>query len=408
MQKKTIWIINQYASTPQTGIGGRHYYLAKELAKQGHKVCLIAACYTHLLHHPPKLNGLFEIQSIEGFDFIWVNVPAYGDAHSKRRVWNWFSFAWKLLKLPPHISNKPDVIFASSPSPFIFLTAKRLAKKLHARLAFEVRDIWPLTLVEVGGYSVRHPFVRLMQYIEDKAYRESDVVLSNLPNAVEHMVSRGLERSKFSWIPNGFDLEEVSNNQPLSEYTLQFLPHKKFTVGYTGTLGVANALDSFIEAAHILRDTAEVNWVLVGEGKEKSSLLAKCESLSLNNVYFIDSIPKAQIQSMLAKFDVCYIGLTKNPLFRFGVSPNKLFDYFYSSKPVLYAIDSGKYLPVNGANAGVSIPAENPQMIADAILKLKAMSPEELAELGKNGRDYVMKYHNYSNIADKLAKVLLG
>ena len=404
MRAKTIFIINQYASTPSTGMGGRHYYLAKELAKQGHTVYLIAASYTHLLREPPILKDEYKIEDVAGFKFVWVKVPKYGDAHDKKRVLNWFRFAWELLKLPKVIADKPDAILFSSPSLIPFLGAQRLAKKFNAKLAFEVRDIWPLTLVELGGYSPKHPFIRLMQWVEDKAYRDSDVVLSNLPNSVEHMAERRMNRDKFTWIPNGFDMEELENAQPLNESAVSALPKNKFIVGYTGTLGVANAMDALIEAAALLQEETDIAFVLVGGGKEKPELMEKAKHL--NNVFFIEPIKKTQIQTMLKEFDVCFIGLTKDPLFRFGVSPNKLFDYFYAAMPILYSIDSGTYKPVDEAKAGLSIRAENPQAIAEAVSKLKAMSTEERAELGQNGQSYAIQNHDYAKLAEKLAKVL--
>lgn len=400
-----IWIINQYASTPQTGMGGRHYYLSKELARQGHNVYLIAAGFTHLLRQPPKLLQEYTIEPIEkGFDFVWIDMPKYSNAHDKKRVINWFLFTYKLLKLPKIIAGKPDVILCSSPSLVSFLGVERLSKKLKAKLAFEVRDIWPLSLVELGGYSPNHPFIKLLQWIEDRAYRNSDIVLSNLPNAVEHMVSRGMNRDKFTWIPNGFDLDELKNAEQLSKEVKSLLPTGKFIVGYAGTLGLANALEYFIEAAKILKDRTDIVFVLVGSGKEKQNLVQKAKGLS--NIKFIDPIPKQQIQSMLAEFDVCYIGLTKDPLFRFGVSPNKLFDYLISSKPIIYAIESGKYLPVDEANAGLSIPAQDSQAIVDAVLKLKSMTPQERKQMGKNGKKYALENHDYSKLAQKLSKAL--
>jgi len=404
--QKTIWIINQYASTPETGMGGRHYYLAKKLAKQGHKVYLIGASFHHLLRKPPKLDTAFKIETIEGFQFVWVKVPSYKEAHSKRRVFNWFKFAWKLLKLSDVIVDQPDVILASSPSPFAFLGAQRLAIKTGARLAFEVRDIWPLTLMELGGYSFKHPLIKLMQWVEDKAYRDADVVLSNLPYAVDHMVQRGMARDKFTWVPNGFDQAEVSKLEALPELVSALIPQDKFIVGYTGTLGVANALDSLIETAELLKNQADIVFILVGGGREKENLANQASLLS--NVIFIDPINKSQIQAMLAYFDVCFIGLTKDPLFRFGVSPNKLFDYLYAEKPIVYAIESGKYLPVDDAKVGISTPAEDPKTIADAILKLKALSPEQRNQMGLNGREYALKNHDYAKLAEKLAVVLLG
>jgi glycosyltransferase involved in cell wall biosynthesis len=402
--KKTYWLINQYASTPESGMGGRHYYLAKELAKQGHRVYLIGAGFTHLLRQPPRLVEEFTVEPItEGFNFVWVRVPKYSGAHDKKRVLNWIRFAWKLLTLPKVIADKPDAILYSSPALIPFLGAQRLAKNFKAKLVFEVRDIWPLSLVELGGFSKKHPFILLMQWIEDKAYRDASIVLSNLPNAVEHMVMRGMRRDKFVWIPNGLDLDEVGNAQPLSEEVKLSLPKNKFIVGYTGTLGVANALDALIKAARLLKGETDVYIVLVGNGKEKFSLMEKAKDLS--NIVFIDSIPKQQIQSMLVEFDVCYIGWKREPIYRFGIAPNKLPEYMLSSKPIIHAY-SGTNDFVKMANAGLSIPAEEPQAIADAILSIKSLTPDEREQMGKNGRAYALEHHDYATLAKKLEQAL--
>lgn len=138
---KTIWIIHQYASTSETGMGGRHFYLADELGKLGYKVYVIAAGYTHLLRKPPALKDRFSFEAQDNFTFVWVNMPEYKEAHSKQRVLNWFLFPWRLQKLAKIIPDKPDAILCSSPSPIAFLGAEKLAKKFKARLVFEVRDI---------------------------------------------------------------------------------------------------------------------------------------------------------------------------------------------------------------------------------------------------------------------------
>ena len=121
IEKKTIWIINQYASTPETGIGGRHYYLAEELAKQGHRVYVIASAFSHLLHTKPALNEEFKIEQTAGFDFVWVKMPAYAQAHSKQRILNWFLFPWRIQQLAKTIPDAPDVVLCSSPSLISFL-----------------------------------------------------------------------------------------------------------------------------------------------------------------------------------------------------------------------------------------------------------------------------------------------
>lgn len=407
MTQKVIWIINQYANTPTTGAGGRHYYFARELAKRGYKVYLIMASFTHWLRTPPLVSSSFQIEQENGIHIVWVRMPIYNGAQDKKRIRNWFIFAVKLRDLLRKIPDRPNVILYSSLSLVGFLGASYLAKKLGVRLVFEVRDIWPLSLVELGGYSIKHPFVRVLQWIEDRAYKESDAIISNLKYAVEHIVDRGGDRDKFVWIPNGFSLDEVSESEVVSPDVLALIPKDKFLVGYTGAVGTANALDTLIGAAIVLADShPRIVFVIVGEGQYKNELQKRVLSHELQNVIFIDPIPKKQIQNILYLFDALYIGLKNTPLFHFGVSPNKLFDYLYASKPIVYAIDSGKYNPVNEYRAGIQVEPENIEQIKEAILKLYDMPESMRNTLGSNGREAALKYYEYGKLTDKIEDIL--
>ncbi len=406
MEFKTFWFVNQYSSTPETAMGGRHYYLAQELAKKGHKVYVIAGRYSHLLRNPKQFDEQYFIEEIiPNFSFVWINLPEYQEAHSKQRVLNWFKFSWLLRNMSNLIPAKPDVILYSSPSLIGYLGAKYLANKFRVPFIFEVRDIWPLTLMELGGHSSKHPFIKFMQWVEDRAYKKADYVFSNLYNAVEHMQTRGLDSSKFHWIPNGVSLEEVSQKQPLNAETLSQLPQNKFIIGYTGTIGVANAIDDLIEAAKILSSNPQLHFVLVGSGKEKENLIKKVQSLNLHNITFIDAIPKKQIQSMLERFDICYIGWQKNSLYRFGIAPNKLPEYLYAGKPIIHAF-SGKGDIVQQAQAGITIEAEDPEAIVGAVQQLYNLTAEQRQQLGSNGKQFVLQHLEYAMIAEKLENII--
>ncbi len=395
MIKKKIWIINQYGSLVNTGIG-RHRFLCKELANLGYKVSLISARWSHVSKDDELLAP--ELEEFEDFKFLRIPVIKYKHAHDKKRILNWFYFAFKLLGIGHKLNEKPDVIIYSSPSLIGYLSAYRLAKKYHAKIFFEVRDIWPLTPIQAGGYSPKNPFIRFLQWIEDFAYRKSDQVISLFPYALEHMVEHGMRPDKFIWIPNGIHPTELENAEPLNKNVETALPKDKFIVGYTGTFGLANNLSSLIEAAKILKQEAEIYFVLVGGGKDKSKLLKMAKNL--NNVIFIDPIKNIQIQTMLKKFDVCFVGAKDLPLYKFGTSPNKLSQYMYASKPIIHLIH-----PKN-CECGISIKTDNPKLIAEAIMQLKALNPEERFKMGKIGYDYVIKNLNYTTLSKKLAKKL--
>lgn len=407
MKPKTVWIVNQYASTLETGMGGRHYYFARELAKLGYTVYLIGASYHHLLKKEPEQLTDIYIEQVDGFNYVWIKVPKYKNAHSIKRILNWFLFSFKLRKLKFKIKDKPDCIVVSSPSLISYLGASKLSKYFQSRLVFDIRDIWPLTLKLLGGYSDRHPFIRFLQYIEDKACHEADFVISNWPYADQHLIKRGLRPELFKWIPNGFSVDEFSSVTPLENEFLLAVPKDKFIVGYTGTLGKANAIDTLLDTAEILIDNPNIIFLVVGGGKEVEDFKTELSRRDLKNVIYMGAVSKQQIPAVLSLVDVCYVGFCNNPLYEYGNSLNKLPEYFASKKPIVYAITS-PFKPVELANAGITVEAEDPKAISEAILQLYNMSKAQREKLGQNGYEYALKEHEYEVLTKKMGKIIFN
>jgi glycosyltransferase involved in cell wall biosynthesis len=295
--------------------------------------------------------------------------------------------------------KKPDFIIASPMATFLTIPAYRLAKKYNAKFIFEVKDIWPLSIIELGGINPKHPLIRAMIWCEKFAIKKADLIVSSLQNYDQHLKKDLKIDKKFLWINNGIDLDEMKKIKPLNKDIEKLIPKDKFIIGYTGTIGIANALNVLCESAKILQENKNILFVIVGVGKEKENLVRQYGKLG--NILFIDSIEKSQVQNMLKLFDVCYIGLKKENLFKYGVSPNKLFDYMYSAKPILYAIDSGKANIVNIAKCGISVEAENPIDCVNGIKKLFNMSLKDREQMGENGRNYVLNNFTYENLAKK-------
>jgi glycosyltransferase involved in cell wall biosynthesis len=402
---KVIWIINQYGSTPSSGMGGRSFYFAKELSSQGYKVYLISASYTHLLRRPPSMHSDFKTEKVDGFDFVWVKVPEYSNAHARKRVYNWFAFSWKIRKLFKFIKCKPDVIIYSSPSLIPYLGAYWLSWSLGVRLIWDVRDLWPLTLIELSKVKKYHPFIFLNQLIENFACKNSSFIISNWPYAINYMRLHGADESRFLFLPNGFDAEEFNNFKKINHSIKTLIPLNNFIVGYVGTLGKANAMLVLLDVALSLKNTPNLKFVIVGEGGEKSKMKDFIVKNKLSNIILIDQIPKNQVPSMLDCFDVCYVGFNKSKLYNFGSSLNKLPEYMMSGKPIIYSIDS-PFKPVIAANCGMHVPAEDSESIEKSILKLKLMRICERKELGENGRQYALENYNYKNLSKKLSDVI--
>lgn len=402
---KTIWIINHYGSTPETGYGGRSHYFAKELGRRGYRVYLVIASWHHLL-----TQGDTRLPRMEKRDFytlVRVPVMRYRHAQSKRRVINWEIFRLRLPGLLRRIPHQPDVIYYSSLSLVGWLGAEKIARRTGARLVFEARDIWPLSLQALRGLPASHPYVRYLRRIEVRAYGRADAVISNLRNALSHMVEAGMDASKFTWIPNGVSRGEKATSEPLPAEISGRLPKGKFIVGYTGSLNTANAPFDLVEAADRLREHGDIAFVIVGKGSEEEKLTQMIRDRGLDAVTMIKAIPKRQVPTMLAAFDACYIGLHSKPLFRLGVSPNKLFDYLASGRPILYAIDSGDYHPVEEAGAGIEVAPESPTALAEAIIDLKSRPHEERAEMGRRGIKTVEHQYTYEELTNTLEAVLV-
>ena len=400
-----IWIINETIGSRIHGMVFRPYYFAKEFVKLGHKVIIFSGSYTHIFSKLPEVKGFSTTENIDGIEYCWIKTPKYGKSQSLGRILNAFTFVAKMFLLRKKRFGKPDAVIVTSPTPFSILNGYWIKKRTGAKLIFEVRDIWPLTLTEIGRLTDKHPFIKFTQFFENFSYKKSDKVVSVLPNAFEHMKNHGLTEEKFVSIPNGIDLGEVKNISPLPEETLAKIPRDKFIVTYAGKFGISNNLTSVLEAAETLKSNEKILFLLVGNGPEKENYLKIIAEKGLSNVLILDPVPKSSVQSLLALSNVCYIGLTKSPLFRFGVSPNKLFDYLYSGKPIIYAIEAANDI-VAEANCGISIKSENAGEIVNAVLTLYGKTPEELAEIGKRGHEYVIKNHSYSELAKKYLEIL--
>jgi len=405
-QIKTFWLINQYASTPQTGMGGRHYYFAKELARKGHKVYLITGSYSHLLRLKDReVIDAFTSSEVNGFSYIEVKVSRYRNARSLKRIFNWFAFSWRLLRLNYFINDRPDYILYSSPSLIPYLGAYYLSRKFKVPLIWDIRDLWPLTLMKLGGMTKYNIFVVVHKLIELFAYKNSDYIVSNWPYANRYLEGLGNKKLKFLFLPNGYMEEEFDNPKMLDQYVKDQIPKEKFIVGYAGTLGKANAVNVIAEVALALRQNTEVHIVLVGDGDGVSYLNDYIKDHNLLNITIINSIEKLQIPSLLSNFDVCYVGFNKSDLYEYGSSLNKLPEYLMSGNPIIFSIDS-PFKPVFEASCGFHVAAEDVDGIVTAIFELKSMTLSERKILGLNGKSYAVKNYRYAHLSQKLVNFL--
>ena len=399
-----ILVINHYAGSTEMGMEFRPYYMAHEWIKLGHKVNIIAGDYSHLRKVNPVINNDFETENIDGITYYWVKTGTY-EGNGVKRAITMFRFVGKLWWNASKIVKKihPDVIIASSTYPIDTFAAQRVAKKAKAKLIHEVHDMWPATLIELGGMAKTNPFVIAMQLGEDSAYKNSDFVVSLLPNTKKYMMEHGMAEQKFVWIPNGVVLEDWEKQVVLPKDCRKILEKcrrkAKFIVGYFGGHAMSNALDTLIDTARSLKDNRDILFVLVGDGTEKSRLQGRAKGLS--NILFLPSISKKYIPALLQKFDCVYIGAKKSTLYRFGISMNKLYDAMMGGKPILYAVTAANNY-VEQYHCGISVEPESVEALKKGILQMLHMPLEQREKMGSNGQAAAVQNFSYEVLAKRL------
>lgn len=389
-----ILLINHYAGSPDLGMEFRPYYLAREWVKAGHRVRIIGATFSHLR----RLQPLHGRQNINGIEYDWIETPAY-EGNGVARVRNIIAFSSALRRRAIDIAKdfKPDYVIASSTHPFDIYGARRIARHAGAGLVFEVHDLWPLSPVELGGMSTWHPFIVATGSAERAALRSADTVISILPKTLDYLAGRGMPRARWYHVPNGIVVDEPQDALPTEHAAVLDAMRGKFIVGYAGAHGVANDLGTLIEAARVTTDPS-IHFVLVGQGPERDRLKAMAHGMP--NVTFLNPVPKASVQALLERFDVLYFGMKKQPLYRFGISLNKMMDYMLAGKPIIQAVEAGND-PIKTAGCGYTVEPENPQAIAAAVSKMAALDDLNRAAMGGRGKAYVLANHDYRILAQR-------
>lgn len=398
-----IWIINHYAAPPSMPGGTRHYSFAKELIKRGHQVTLFAANYNHFTHCHIDSHQMKTLS--QDVPFIWIPTPPY-KGNTIARFWNMLVFSFRVLqkKFVRH-TEPPDIIIGSSPHLFAAFSAYLLAKKYHVPFIFEVRDLWPETLIDLGRISRHHPLIVLMRWIEKFLYKKAHHLITLLPSADTYLIAQGVSKNRISWLPNSIDTDVMPNNISSIPYASQ---QNEFVIMYAGAHGLANDLETVLYAANILQEKYQshcIRIILVGDGPTKPVLKKLADELQLSMITFQDAVPKKQIYTELQKADAFFILLKKSPLFRWGISPNKLFDYLVMEKPIIFGIDT-PFNPIEQYQAGISVPPGDPEALAKAMFELSQLSKKERQEMGIRGKQFVLEHHHIQRVTDSLEKIL--
>jgi glycosyltransferase involved in cell wall biosynthesis len=348
---------------------------------------------------------------VDGVRFVWVRAALY-KKNNWRRVWNMLSFVLNFLRVARLLQLTPDVVVGSSPHLFAPVGAWIVARRHGARFVLELRDLWPQALIDLTGSSEKRLSMRLMRIIEAFLYRKAHQIVVLATGSIRYLVNRGVAESKILYIPNGvhmrhFQSSDASGSTQERLHARDGFGFRRYTIVYTGAHGTANSLSTILKAAKLVAESRDrVEFVLVGDGPSKLELVRESESLGLTNVRFMDPVPKTAVSRLLDAADAAVITLRSAEAFSYAISPNKLFDYMAAGKPVLCAVEGDMANLVTQSGAGMAVPPENPEALAEAVLRLVQLPDHERQAMGHRGRELVQRDFSREALAIQLSQAM--
>ena len=404
VRKLNIWWLSQYASTPDQQMTSQHD-LAKGLVEKGHRVTFFASGFSHYKFKEIRLapGEKSRIEEHDGVRFVWLRTPPY-NSNSWKRMRNMCSYSWRAYRFGRNLGEKPDLIIGTTFQPLACLSAYALSVAKKVPFVFEVKDLWPLTMVQMGKLSSNSPTTICLLALERFLARKAARIMTVLPGAVDYYSRFAVPPGKITWIPNGLDLKRYASLKP---YSGQLSKH--WTLVYAGGHVRANSLNMVLQAARIQQQNGNrVRFVFIGGGQEKPKLRQLAQELKLQNIEFRPAVPKAELHQVLEQADAFIVSMRNLPdLYRYGMSFNKLCDYAAAGRPVLLAGNPSNNW-VEEFGFGIVVPPEDPQAFSDAIQRFENLTPEQRAQMGRNGIRCAKERFDIAMLSGRLEKMLLS
>lgn len=399
-----VWWVSQYASTPDQQFTTQ-YDLASKLVGKGHRVTFFSAGFSHYKFEEIRLKDgeNWREEICNGVRFVWIKTPPYKTNNWKRAL-NLCSFAWRAYWNARRRQEVPDVIIGTTFHPLASLSAYCISVAKKRPFVFEVKDLWPLTMIEFGKFSSKNPLALILGSLEKFLARRASRIMTTLPGVGDYYAKLGVPTEKTVWIPNGLELSRYASLDPYDGHL-----RTPIVLLYAGGHVSANALGTIIRAAQIVQGAdIGVQFVFIGGGQEKLQLVRLAKDLNVQNIQFRDAVPKSELHKIMKEADAFILSMRDLPgLYRYGMSFNKLCDYVASGRPVLFAGNSS-YNVVEEFHCGIVVPPENPQAFAEAVRKFRNLNDAERAEMGRNGLRCARERFDISMLADRLESMLIS
>ena len=379
----------------------RTYEHCREWVKLGAEVTVVTSFpnFPYGKIYDGYKNRRIQKEEVDGIRVVRVWTYLAANQGFLRRTIDYLSYA--VSSFWGGLFQKTDIIVATSPHFFITWSGAALSLFKRKPWVFEIRDLWPESIISVG--MLEDGFVyRSLEKIELRLYKSADHIVPNTDAFKKNLVERGVPAEKISVIPNGTNFELFTPREPDPQLVSSLGLDNKFVVGYVGTLGMAHALDFVIRSIARLNDN-QIHFLFIGDGAEKENCIRLANELELENVTFLDSVPKQIIPDYLAIIDASLAPLKKTETFK-TVIPSKIFEAGAMGKPMLLGVDGQARSIVEEFDSGLYFEPENTE---DFIEKVRMLASDKaLHERLAKGGQKLAKAFDRKKLAAEMLEVL--
>ncbi len=414
LNKKNIWIFHHYATPPTMNGFTRPFNFGVHLDKIGYNLKVFVASYLHFSDiNLIENNELYINNNETEIPFVFIKTPSFS---GKGRVLNMVAYYRNLFKVTKKLvqqGEKPDLIIASSPHPLAMIAGIKIANKLNIPCVCEVRDFWPEVFFMGGRLKENSIIGRLLLKGEHWIYKKADALIFLKEGDYTYITDKkwdiaqggDIDLDKCHYINNGVDLksfnEQIENDQLFDED----IENTAFNVVYAGAIRPVNSVGNILDAAKLLIDNKEFQFLIFGDGNQLEMLKKRVKDENITNVKMKGYIDKKFIPYVLSKSSVNILNYSQSKYnWSRGNSSNKLFEYMASGKPIISTVKMG-YSPIEKYACGVSLEEDTPQALAEAVSKIFNMSDDRYNEISENAK-HGAKDFDYKELTKKLISVI--
>jgi colanic acid biosynthesis glycosyl transferase WcaI len=401
-----ILYVSQYFPPEPGAPAARVSELARAWVEAGHRVTVLTGMPNHPtgVIHDGYRGKTFVEEDFHGVRVLRTWIYAAANRGRVRRSLGYASFAasafaWGQLRM-----SRPDVLVATSPQFLCAVAGHAIAWLRNTPFVFEVRDLWPESIVAVGALPADHWVVRGLEKVETYLYGVARKIVVVTDSFQDRLVDRGIPRDKIAVIKNGVDLGRFTPRDRNTLLRGRLGYEDKFVVSYAGTLGMAHGLDAVLDVARSFSNNPTIRFLMVGEGAERARLEARARQEGIDHVLFLGALPRDAMTEVYATSDLCLVPLRKSALFQ-TVIPSKIFEILGMARPLVLSVDGEARSIVEASGGGIYVPPEDVARMRDAISSL-ALDAQQCAAMGERGRRYVVQAFDRQRLARDYLDVL--